>query len=74
VRAGAVDAAKNVGDPNLLAPLVGALMNSDSSQIRVNAAEAIASVGDHAGVRYLVYRFEGTAAARRARTSATSAS
>ena len=57
VRYAAMDAAKAIGDPNLAVPLVGAL-DSESAQIRMNAANAIARLGDVRGVRYLVYRYE----------------
>ena len=57
VRHAAIDAAKQIGDANLIAPLVGAL-DSESATTRMNAARAIARVGDPRGVRYLVYRFE----------------
>ncbi len=57
VRHAAIDAAKSIGDANLIAPLVGAL-GSDDGKVRMNAARAIARAGDPRGVRYLVYRFE----------------
>jgi hypothetical protein len=57
VRHASVDAAKVIGDANLIAPLVGAL-GSESANVRMNAARAIARAGDVRGVKYLVYRFE----------------
>jgi HEAT repeat protein len=57
VRAASIAAAKSIGDPNLLAPLVTALW-AENAQVRVNAAQSIGNLGDVAGVKYLVYRFE----------------
>ena len=57
VRHASIDAAKAIGDANLIAPLVGAL-GSEDGEVRMNAARALARVGDPRGVRYLVYRFE----------------
>jgi len=57
VRHAAIDAAKAIGDANLIAPLVGAL-GSEDGEVRMNAARSLARVGDPRGVRYLVYRFE----------------
>jgi hypothetical protein len=57
VRFAAIDASKAIGDTNLLAPFVSAL-NSESSQVRINAIGALGRVGDARGVRYLVYQYE----------------
>jgi hypothetical protein len=57
VRFASIDAAKAIGDANLIKPLVGALA-SESANVRMNAAHAIARAGDVRGVKYLVYRFE----------------
>ncbi len=57
VRFAAIDAAKAIGDPNLLVPLVRAL-GSENSTVRQNAAASIGRTDDVRGVRYLVYRFE----------------
>jgi hypothetical protein len=57
VRSASLAAAKSVGDPNLLAPLVSAMWASNA-QVRMNAAEAVGNAAVPIGVRYLVYRFE----------------
>src|SRR5262249_19232917 len=57
VRLASVAAAKQIGDPNLLAPFVAALW-SDNAQVRMNAAQDVAETQIPIGVRYLVYRFE----------------
>ncbi len=57
VRFASIDAAKVIGDANLIAPLVHALA-SESASTRMHAAQAIGRVGDVRGVQYLVYRFE----------------
>jgi hypothetical protein len=57
VRYASIDAAKAIGDANLIVPLVGAL-GSEDGEVRMNAARAIARAGDPRGVQYLVYRFE----------------
>ncbi len=57
VRFASIDAAKAIGDANLIAPLVGALGSEDGA-VRMNAARSLARAGDPRGVRYLVYRFE----------------
>lgn len=58
VREAAVDAAKVIGDANLVAPFVKAL-ESDSSEVRQNAARGIARIGDMRGVKFLIWRLEG---------------
>jgi hypothetical protein len=57
VREAAVDAAKQIGDANLLAPLAQALQ-SKTPEVFTNAAAAIGRLGDVRGVRYLVWRLE----------------
>jgi hypothetical protein len=57
VRDASALAAKSIGDPNLDVPLVAALW-SDNAQTRMNAAQALATVNDAIGVKYLVYRYE----------------
>lgn len=57
VRAAAVDAAVAIGDDNLAAPMVKAL-GSESSDTRMNAAQALARIGNRASVRYLVWKIE----------------
>jgi len=57
VRYAAIDAARSIGDPNLLLPLVRAL-GSENAGVRTNAAQSIGRLGDVRGVKYLVYRFE----------------
>jgi hypothetical protein len=57
VREASVDAAKAIGDANLVAPFVTAL-GSEDPQTRIRAADAVARIGDIRGVRYLVWRFE----------------
>jgi tetratricopeptide (TPR) repeat protein len=57
VRHAALDAAKKIGDPNLIAPLVKAL-GSDDAHVRMRAASGIARAGDVRGIQYLVYKFE----------------
>ena len=57
VRHASIDAAKAIGDPNLIVPLVRAL-GAENPTMRMNAAAAISRAGDVRGVRYLVYRFE----------------
>jgi hypothetical protein len=57
VRNASIAAAKAVGDPNLLAPFVAAMW-SENGEIRRNAEQGVAVLGDSMSVRYLVYRFE----------------
>jgi len=57
VRTASIAAAKSIGDPNLLAPFVSAMWSSNAA-VRMNAATGVATLGESAGVRYLVYRFE----------------
>jgi hypothetical protein len=57
VRTASIAAAKAIGDPNLLAPFVAAMW-SENGAVRRNAEKGVAVLGDKAGVRYLVYRFE----------------
>jgi len=57
VRKASIAAAKSIGDPNLLAPLVSGLWAANE-QVRMNAAQAIAETSIPIGVRYLVYRYE----------------
>ncbi|MCE9637907.1 MAG: HEAT repeat domain-containing protein [Planctomycetes bacterium] len=57
VREAALDAAKTIGDANLVAPFVKAL-ESDSSDVRQNAARGIARIGDMRGVKFLIWRLE----------------
>ncbi len=57
VRHAAMDAARSIGDANLIAPLVKAL-GSENETTRMHAAEGLARARDVRGVRYLVYRFE----------------
>ena len=57
VRAASVDAAKAIGDSNLLTPFARA-MDSDDPTVRANAAEAIGRLGDLRGVRVLIWRLE----------------
>jgi hypothetical protein len=57
VRSASLAAAKQIGDPNLLAPLVAGLW-ANSAQIQANAVQAIVEYGEPLGVRYLVYRYE----------------
>jgi hypothetical protein len=57
VRSASLSAAKSIGDPNLLAPLVAAMWASNA-EVRMNAARAVGDSSIPIGVRYLVYRFE----------------
>ena len=57
VRKASVGAAKAIGDPNLLAPLVAGMWSSNE-QVRMNAAQAVAETSIPIGVKYLVYRYE----------------
>jgi hypothetical protein len=57
VRSASLAAAKSIGDPNLLAPLVSAMWASND-QVRMHAAEAVGNAAIPIGVKYLVYRFE----------------
>ncbi len=57
VRHAAIDAAKAIGDPNLILPLVKALQSEDA-RTRMRAADGISRIGDVRGVQYLVWRFE----------------
>jgi HEAT repeat protein len=57
VRSASLAAAKSIGDPNLLAPLVAGLW-TPSAAIQANAVQAIVEHGEPLGVRYLVYRYE----------------
>ena len=57
VREASVDAAKAIGDANLVAPFVKALQ-SESAEVRQNAALGIARIGDMRGVKFLVWRLE----------------
>ena len=57
VRHAAIDAAKMVGDANLIAPFVRA-MHGKNASVRTNAAQAIGRIGDVRGVQYLVYKYE----------------
>jgi len=57
VREASVDAAKAIGDANLVAPFVTAL-GSEDANTRIRAADAIARLGDVRGIRYLVWKFE----------------
>jgi hypothetical protein len=59
VRAACVDAAKAVGDPELLAPFARAFLSVESPEVRAAAAEAIGRTGDVRGIAYLVYAIEG---------------
>ena len=59
VRFAAIDAAKAIGEVNLLAPLARVLASQSASPlVRANAASAIGHVGDMRGVAYLVYKYE----------------
>jgi len=57
VRSASLAAAKSIGDPNLLAPLVNAMWAAND-QVRMHAAEAVGGAAIPIGVKYLVYRFE----------------
>jgi hypothetical protein len=57
VRSASLAAAKAVGDPDLLAPLVAGMWAAND-QVRLNAERAVGDAGLSAGVRYLVYRYE----------------
>lgn len=57
VRHASIAAAKTIGDPNLVLPLVRALASEDAS-VRSHAAESMGRLGDVRGVKYLVYKFE----------------
>ena len=57
VRNASIDAAKAIGDANLIAPMVKALA-SESSDVRKNAASGIARVGDVRGIKVLIWRLE----------------
>ncbi len=57
MRHAAIDAARAIGDANLVMPLVRALGSEDAT-VRMHAADAIARVGDVRGVQYLVYQIE----------------
>jgi hypothetical protein len=57
VRSASLAAAKSIGDPNLLAPLVAAMWASND-QVRLNAEAAVGEAAIPIGVKYLVYRFE----------------
>ena len=57
VRKASVAAAKTIGDPNLLAPLVAGMW-SESDQVRMNAVQAVSETAIPIGVKYLVYRYE----------------
>jgi hypothetical protein len=57
VRVASIAAAKSIGDPNLAVPLVAAL-GAENVRMRMNAAQALGELGDHATVRWLVWRFE----------------
>ncbi len=59
VRAACVDAARAVGDPELLAPFATALLDAKAPAVRAAAAEAVGRLGDLRGVTYLVYAIEG---------------
>ncbi len=57
VRKASVAAAKAIGDPNLLAPLVAGMW-SENEQVRMNAVQAVSETAIPIGVKYLVYRYE----------------
>src|SRR5262249_12379507 len=57
VRQTSLAAAQQIGDPNLVVPLVKALA-SDIQDVRTNAAESLGDLGDVRAVRYLVYHYE----------------
>jgi hypothetical protein len=57
VRKASVAAAKAIGDPNLLAPLVAGMWSANQ-QVRANAVQAVSETAIPIGVKYLVYRYE----------------
>jgi len=57
VRSASLAAAKSIGDPNLLAPLVAAMWAAND-QVRMNAEAAVGEAAVPIGVKYLVYRYE----------------
>ena len=59
VREAAVEAVKQYGDPNVLAPFVKAMWSEDPA-VRVNAEQAVGGLGDVRGVEYLLYRYRAT--------------
>jgi hypothetical protein len=58
VRAACVDAARALGDPNLLAPYARAFTTAGSAEVRAAAAEGIGRSGNVRGVSILVYSLE----------------
>lgn len=57
VRFAALDAAKSIGDANLVLPLMR-VMEGENAEHRKNAAAAIGRIDDPRGVRYLIYKVE----------------
>jgi hypothetical protein len=57
VRHAAAVALREIGEPSTVHPL-GRALNSRSSDVRVRAAEAIATLGDEVGAAYVIYRWE----------------